>query len=180
MKLCSRKAAQRGVTLVELVITIVVIGVGLAGILIVMDRTTRASGNPVVQHQAIAIAEAYLEEILAKPFCDPDVAPCQTGVLNPPGSPNCLVCPAAEGSRDLYDNVCDYNGLPDTVVRNQIGNAIAGLAAYAVQVNILTNDSLGTGGTQLNGAACEVLRVQIQVTGPGGTDIRLSGYRTNY
>jgi len=44
-----------GATLVELVVSIVVISIGLAGILSVMNRNLSSSGDPMVQHQAIAI-----------------------------------------------------------------------------------------------------------------------------
>lgn len=169
-----RPDRQRGVTLIELVVTIVVISIGATGILLVLDRNTRESGRPVVEHQAIAIAEAYLEEILAKAFCDPDNAECQTGFA--PGTPQCLVCPASEGARGSYDNVCDYNGLPDTTVRNQDGVPIAGLEAYTVQVQV------GTGGNLngLSGASCEVLDVTVNVNGPFGVAVTLGGFRTNY
>lgn len=164
-----------GTTLVELVVSIVVISIGLAGILMVMTRTTSSSADPVVQHQAIAIAEAYLEEILLKDFCDPDnAAPCTP--LNAPGSANCVVCPVAEGTRANFDNVCDYNGRTDTGARDQTGTAIAGLEGYTVRTDVFTNDSLNG----LTGANCQVLRVDVRVTGIGGTDITLSGYRTNY
>jgi len=174
------RQAQRGATFVELIVSIVVISVGLAGILVVMDRTTRSSGDALVEHQAIAIAEAYLEEILAKPFCDPDGTACAIG--NAPGSASCLVCVAKEASRDLYDNVCDYNATNDSPPLKQDGSPPgAGLESYRAQVTVTAaGATLGTGGTPLDGNMCEVLQVQIQVTGPGGTDITLTGYRANY
>ena len=55
---------QRGVTLVELVISIVVISIALAGTLAVMRRTTASSADPMIVRQAVGVAEAYLEEIL--------------------------------------------------------------------------------------------------------------------
>lgn len=178
---------EHGVTLVELVVSIVVISIGLAGILLVMDRTTRSSGDAVVEHQAIAIAEAYLEEILAKPFCDPDnpASACVPGPGNTPGGPNCQVCPPGspkEGSRDLYDNVCDYNGTDDTPPKKQDGNPpAAGLDAYRVRVAVsVAGVTLGAAGAPLRGDNCEAMNVRVRVTGPGGTDITLSGYRTNY
>lgn len=165
-----------GVTLIELVVSIVVISVGLAGILLAINRSVSSSADPMIQHQAVAIAEAYLEEILAKDFCDPDNAtPCTPG--NAPGSPGCTVCPAAEASRDLYDNVCDYRGLPDNVVRDTTGQPIAGLGAYAVQVTITDNGAVLNG---LTGANCQVLQVDVTVNGPGGVTYSLDGYRTNY
>ena len=166
-----------GATLVELVVSIVVISIGLAGILSVMNRNLSSSGDPMVQHQAIAIGEAYLEEILAKDFCDPDNAP-GTCVSGAPGSPTCNVCPASEATRDLYDNVCDYRGLPDTAVRDPAtGLPIGGLGAYAVAVAITDNGAALNG---LTGANCQVLRVDVTVTGPGGVAYTLNGYRANY
>ena len=173
----ARACRNAGATLVELVVSIVIISFGLAGVLLVMNRNLSSSGDPMVQHQAIAIAEAYLEEILAKDFCDPDNAP-GTCVSGAPGSPTCDVCPAAEASRDLYDNVCDYRGLPDTVVRDPVtGVAINGLGAYAVTV-MITDSAAALNG--LSGSNCQVLRVDVAVTGPGGVNYRLNGYRANY
>ena len=40
--------AQRGLTLIELVIYIVVVLVGLTGVLTVLDTTVRGSADPVV------------------------------------------------------------------------------------------------------------------------------------
>jgi MSHA pilin protein MshD len=148
---------QAGTTLVELVVSIVVISVGLAGVLIVMDRTTRASADPLIQHQAIAIGEAYLEEILTKAYADPDTA--ESG--------------SAEGgeTRPTYDDVNDYNSLPDTVVRDQSGTAIAALAGYSVAVLVATDATL-------NGLTAR--RVQVTVTPPAGSAIVLAGYRADY
>ena len=166
-----------GATLVELIVSIVVISIGLAGILLVMNRNLSSSGDPMVQHQAIAIGEAYLEEILAKDFCDPDNAP-GTCVSGAPGSPTCNVCPASEASRGLYDNVCDYRGLPDNIVRDpSTGVAIAGLGAFTVVVTITDNGAVLNG---LTGANCQVLHVDVDVAGPGGVAYRLNGYRANY
>ena len=128
--------AQRGVTLLELIIAIVIVGISLAAVLSVFVITTQHSADPMVRQQAQMIAESYLDEILIKRFNDPDTN---------------SVCPANEGSRNLYDNVCDYNTLPDTVVRDQAGNAIAALSAY-----------------------------NVTVTGPNNTAVTLDAYRTNY
>jgi MSHA pilin protein MshD len=176
-----RRRLQRGATLVELVISIVIISVGLAGIVSVINRNVLSSADPMAQHQAVAIAEAYLEEILLKDFCDPNnAAGCTPG--NAPGTANCLVCDAAfvEGGRASYDNVCDYNSLPPGAPADQNNNAITGLGNYSVSVSVLTNATLNTGApTQLAGASCQVLRVEVTVTGPAGT-YAVSGYRANY
>jgi prepilin-type N-terminal cleavage/methylation domain-containing protein len=67
-----RGAGTRGVTLVELIVAIAIIGTGVAGILAVMEATTRRSADPMILQQAQLIGESYLEEILQKKFYDPD------------------------------------------------------------------------------------------------------------
>jgi MSHA pilin protein MshD len=100
----------RGVTLVELIVAIVVIGTALAGVMVVIVRNTTSSADPVIVHQSIAIAEAYLEEALTKNF---------------------TVGPGA--TRATYDDVLDYN-FTDVGARDQGGNLISGLGSYTVQV----------------------------------------------
>ncbi len=60
--------SQRGVALVEVVIAIVVVGIALGGALLALNRSVGASADPMIQHQAVAIAEAYLEERLPVPY----------------------------------------------------------------------------------------------------------------
>lgn len=141
----------RGVTLVELVIAMMVISIALGGVLLVMNYTTARSADPLLQRQAVAIAEAYLEEILLKPYADPD------GV-------------DGEGSRALYDDVDDYDGLTDSGARDQSSAAIAGLANYTVNVSVQP--------ATVNGVA--MLRAQVTVDMPGGGSLTLAGYRANY
>ncbi|MBK9218480.1 MAG: prepilin-type N-terminal cleavage/methylation domain-containing protein [Uliginosibacterium sp.] len=74
--------AQRGLTLIELVVFIVVISVGLAGILGVLSLVNRDTVNPMLLKQQVAIAESLLEEVQSKPFtfCDPDDANVETAL----------------------------------------------------------------------------------------------------
>lgn len=157
----SNRVRQRGVTLVELVISIVVIGVAVAGVLAMYKQAVGRSADPMLQEQAVAIAEAYMEEITLKSFLDPD-----TGT----------VCPAHEASRANYDNVCDYKGLSDTGARDQSGGApIAGLEQYNVQVSV--------SNVALNGVpSTQALQVDVQVThsATASVNVRLTGFRTNY
>jgi len=70
-----------GLTLIELVISIVVIAFAVTGILLVMNKTTAHSADPLIQDQAVAIGEAYLEEILGKSLTvqrGPAAAPIST------------------------------------------------------------------------------------------------------
>jgi MSHA pilin protein MshD len=169
-----RRGPARGVTLVELIVAIAIIGTGVAGILAVMDITTRRSADPMISQQAQLIAESYLEEILLKKFIDPD---------------DDKVCPTREGSRALYDNVCDYHGLNDSAgAVNQLGIPVDGLGSYNVSVTVLPNASattaavtLGTLSNDYGGGYIRVLQVIVVVTHDDfPVSVTLTGYRTNY
>jgi MSHA pilin protein MshD len=179
---------SRGISLVELVVFIAIISVGLAGILGVMNYMTRASADPLAQKQALAIAEAYLEEALAMPFtyCDPDdplasEAQSSAACTTPEGI-------GAEGgetrssSATPYDNVSDYSSLAAGVPANVDGTAISGIGAYTVSVAVVAQALAGSSATV---AANDVsgrpqsLRVTVTVNGPG-TTVVLDGYRARY
>lgn len=149
------RVLRAGFTLVELIIAIVVIGIAASGVLLVMNYTTAHSADPMIQHQAVAIAEAYLEEVLLQPYTDPD------GVL-----------PLVEvGGRSLYDDINDYN-FTETGAHDPSGNPIAGLEAYKVTVSVSPEFSW-------NGVLAK--KVDVTVTHPpSGINMTITGYRTNY
>lgn len=174
---CRLARRQAGVTLVEMVIFIMIVSLSVAGILIVMTATTQRSADPMVQQQALLIAESYLEEILHKRFRDEEPTLATT------------ICPAPEvGGRGSYDNVCDYHGLNDTAgAVDQLGNTVTGLTAYNVSVSVTgtVGDATALGPTisQINNTgALRILRVDVEVTHDDTPDfqMRLTGYRTNY
>lgn len=166
-------ARHAGVTLVELIVFIVIVGIAVAGILMVMTTTTQRSADPMIRQQAILIAESYLEEILHKRFRDASPSLATT------------ICPAPEiAGRAAYDNVCDYHNLNDNAgAVDQLGNAVTGLTAYNVSVTVTGTVGDGTALNNINNtSALRVLRVDVEVTHDDLPDfqVRLTGYRTNY
>lgn len=139
---------QTGFTLVELIVFIVVVSAGLAGILSVMNTTVKSSADPMVRKQAISLAESVLEEVLQKSYADPDDTPA-----------------VVEASRDLWDNVDDYNGKTQGAF-----SFPPSLSAYSLAIGV-ADDS-----TTLGIAA---KKVTVTVT-RGAESITLTGYRTNY
>lgn len=179
-----RQQRARGSSLVELIMFIVIIGIAVAGVLGAMSLSTRASADPLIQKQALAIAEAYLEEVLAMPFtyCDPDDLDAATATSATVGAGGCAAtievigAEAGEtrgGGTTPYDNVNDYNSLATGVPASIDGTAISGLSSYSVSVAVVA-ESLSTV------AAPASLRVTVTVTGPSSTSVRLDGYRTRY
>ena len=59
---------QHGMTLVELVITIVVLGIASAALFSAMAAISGRSADPMLRQQSLAIAEAYMEEITLQAF----------------------------------------------------------------------------------------------------------------
>jgi MSHA pilin protein MshD len=146
---------QTGTTLIELVIAIVIISIAASAILMVFTTTVGSSADPMIRHQAVAIAEAYLEEIALRSFADPD------GV-------------DGEASRDLYDDVDDYNGLVDAGARDQFGNAIAGLGDYTVTVAVAASSALPSI------ASTDLFLISVTITHTANIDFTVSAYRANF
>src|SRR3989338_4657490 len=89
---------QRGLTLIELIMFIVIVGVGVAGILLVINTEVKSSADPGGRKQSIAMAEAVLEEVLLKACQKP------TGGYDTTVPANC-----ARPDRSLIDDVSDYD-----------------------------------------------------------------------
>jgi MSHA pilin protein MshD len=152
-----------GATLIELVISTLIVAIALSGVLAALFSVLRSSSNPMLEEQAAAIARAYLEEITLRSYYDP-----QSGSAAGP-------CPAREASRSLYDNVCDYQGLDDVGARDQNGTAIGALSAYRVTVTVSSTAQLN----DLVGPA-NALRVDVRVRNATSVDLMLTGYRARY
>lgn len=178
---------ERGMTLLELVMFIVVIGIAAAGVVGVIGYATRASTDPMIHKQALAIAEAVLEEVQLMPFtyCDPDdaqAATAQSATVGPSGCSTTVEAIGPEGETRLsattpFDNVNDYNGFTMAGgIVDIAGNAIPipELAAYTAAVTVATQ---GLGGI----GASDALLVTVTVTHPSlNPSIVLDGYRVRY
>lgn len=142
--------------MVELIVTIVVIAVAVSGVLALVSATAARSADNMLQVQAVAIAESYLNEILQKPFGSD---PCAPG------------CTRAQMSK-----VGDYNGLVDVGAHAATGTAVANLGNYTVKVSV-ADSGLGAGPAV---PAPQSELVTVTVASPNGYSVALSGYRTQH
>lgn len=179
---------QRGVTLVELIVFIVVIGVGVAGLLSVSGPIVRDSADPMLRKQMVAVAESLLNEVMQQPFtyCDPDDA----NYLSATGTADCAglsqdkngvaalttPTPAAEtryGAAGVqFDNVADYGGFARTPIDDVAGgNAMPGYTASV---------AVARAGVAFGLSGSAVLQVTVTVQRPGIDTFTLDGYRFRY
>ena len=145
-------------TLIELIVAIVIIGIGLTGVLLTFTTTVRHSADPMVRKQLSAIADEMMEEILLKPFAV--TAP------NPP---------FAGCARDTYNDVRDYNGYSAVNICDIDGATV--LSEVGVSVSVSPPAALPV---SLSGvAATDQLTVRVNVT-RGSESYSLTGWRTCY
>lgn len=173
---------------------IVIVSIGVAGVVGALNMATRASADPMIQKQALAIAEALLEEVQLMPFtyCDPDDPQAATALSAAVGATGCTAAAAVENlgpeatppygpetrtsATTPFDNVNDYNGFSmGPGITDLSGAAIPGLGGYTATVSV-ANQALGAV------PASDSLRITVTVTGPPGsnTTVVLDGYRVRY
>ena len=201
----STRHNQRGVSLIELIMFIVIVGVALAGILLVMNVTTKSSADPLVHKQALAIAESLLEEVELMPFtyCDPNdanaagatgTAACTGGAAASQDKGGAALTSPTPGTEtrysatDPFDNVADYGGCQMNTgvanacdstgsggIRDITNTAIAALNGYRATVDVIR------AGLALGLPADDAaLRITVSVTGPDGLPVVIEGVRTRY
>ncbi|HEU0219777.1 MAG TPA: prepilin-type N-terminal cleavage/methylation domain-containing protein [Gallionella sp.] len=190
---------QRGVSLVELIMFIVIISVAVTGILLVMNKVTGHSADSLIRKQALAIAESLLEEVELMPFtyCDPDDTNAASAT-----AATAAQCPAAGGVGGVeamgpevlggaetryaaphFDNVNDYHGFSMSgalgikdITNTPVSSLLNG---YSASVSAAPQALGGVAGTDVNGAP-QVLLITVTVTGPDNIPVTIEGYRTRY
>ena len=149
------RRSQQGVTLIELVVAITIVAIAATTIMATMSAVASRSADAMLQQQAIAVGQAYLDEILQRSVVDPNGNPPYAG-------------------RSTWNLVDNYNGLNDIGAKDQFGNSIASLSAYNVSVSVVQSAALTgvpSGSTR---------RIDVTVTRSPNVNVTLSGYRTNY
>jgi MSHA pilin protein MshD len=142
---------QQGFTLIELIVFIIVVSVGVLGILSVFSVAVKGSGDPVIRKQSISIAEALLDEILAKDFSSGGYSGTD---------------------RLQFDDVSDYAGYHQVGITSLDGSPVSGLENYTLDIAVDASSALGI-------AAGDIKKVTVSVT-VDGDPIELTGYRANY
>lgn len=157
---------QSGATLVELVMTIVIISIAVAGVVGAFATIAGRSADPLNETRAVELAQLYLDEILTKKY---DEGTPEGGV--PVYSGSCRVgVDGSSESRGTFDDVDDYNKLEESPAN--ILTSSVGYNGFTVSVAITC------AGAEIG--VPDAKRIDVTIAPPTGQDFLFTAYRVNY
>ncbi len=177
---------QRGFTLIEIIIGIVVIAIVTLVVTAGMGPLFRQSVDPWQQVRAAELGQSLMNEIMARKFDDANTASYRCSASGPeqctnPPNPTSASCPAVGNSlphiensetRDEFDDVDDFNcvGITTNQLNNIFGDGIdvdyyRGFSAE-IRVYSVADDQLK--------------QIDIDVVTPQGERIEFSSLRGNW
>lgn len=171
--------SQRGVTLVEMVIFIMVVGIAVAGLANVYTRAVVGGADPVQRKQALLIAESLMEEVAQARITTNDYGDTAS-TATPEGWG-----PEPTNTRP-YDNVNDYvsgAGVDNTTVFNNGAGKLsdANLTAYGgnytASINVAPAALGGIAAGSGVGANCFLVTITVTYN---NDSVVLQTYRTRY
>lgn len=137
---------QMGVTMVELIVTIVVLAISLLGVTFAIQGGLNRSADATLQIRTVALAQAYLDEILGKRFDEKSsasgVPPCRASAPPPRQcTAELLFGPEGSETRSDFDDVDDYHDLDEgdgqtDPLQDAEGNTRSGYDNFRVQVDV--------------------------------------------
>ena len=146
-----RLRAQRGLTLIELIVVLTLAGVLLGSMWSAWSLMGRGSADPLVARQQLAIAQSLLREIDLQPISG-------AAAVATPG-------------RTGYASITDYNGLSMAGITDAEGAAVSGLSAYGATVSVSTLALAGV-------PAGSGYWITVTVTGPDSRALVLGAWRS--
>jgi MSHA pilin protein MshD len=190
--------AQRGFTLIELIVGIVIFSIAMVLVLSVLQPQVKKGIDPIWQVRAASLGQSLSNEIIAKSFdqfsnqvggierCNESVPCTNSGDLGPDSSEN----------RDAFNDVDDYNGLnvSGADILNSLGlttnvdgvNIYAGFNAqvsvfYDENLDGINDDDLDEDGNLDSGTLVANKKlVIIRITTPGGEPITMTSVKGNF
>jgi MSHA pilin protein MshD len=103
-----KKHSQKGVSLIEMVVFIIVIGIASSALFATYNYSLMHNTDPLIQVRALELAQAQLDEVLALKYD----ANTPTGGIPACGTPTGAACNNAPDAN--MNDVDDYHGASDT------------------------------------------------------------------
>lgn len=170
---------NKGFTLVEIVVGLVVLAIALVGISSTLFQQSRNSVDPVYQVRATELGQSLLTEILALDFDQANSQGSSAGSCNPVPPRQCsTTLGAEEPSREDWNDVDDFDGYT-TAGELLSGATISDLYRnFEVSVTVCYA-ATSTGSCGPDATIEDYKRIQVDVTTPNGQVITFAAYRGN-
>lgn len=144
--------SQKGTTLIELIILMVVLAVGLTGVLNVIMTVTNSKQEPLAQWQAIQAASTVVDVLLSKQFHS--AADC------------------ADDNKNQKNYLCEYQGIEKQKLKEVFPEVAAQLGKtipfdVSVDLKAFNEEKLTR----------DVLAINVTISNPQVGDIRLSALK---
>ncbi len=104
----SRKQFQKGVSLIEMIVFIIVVGIASSALFATYNYSLMHNTDPLIQVRALELAQAKLDEVLALKYD----ANTPTGGIPACGTPTGTACNNTPDAN--MNDVDDFNGVSDT------------------------------------------------------------------
>lgn len=172
---------QKGVTIVELVITMVIISFALVTVVNAFYSTTARSSDPLWEYKTLKLAQLYFDEILTKRY---DESTPVGGVPAPDFDDACPSLGPESESRDTFDDVDDYITAgpvqPDIISATGI-TLDSTYDDYRIEVDVVCDgDGLGLAGGNDGNAKLITLTIYPPSSVNRATTMKFSVYRGNF
>jgi len=163
---------QQGVTLVELVISIVIISIAMVAMMSSFSLSMSHSADPLWHNKTLKLGQLYLDEILAKKY--DELSPI--GGLPIVTSPSCSGL-GAEGAetRATFDDVDDYHGITNSVPTSLTATLDSSYDDYRISITVEC-DGTDVGASGNNHAKI----IKVIVTPPNQNPMTFAAYKGNY
>lgn len=169
--------SQKGVTLVELVISIVIMSIAMLALLSSFGVSIQQSAEPLWRTKTLKLAQLYLDEILAKRFDDTTLL---GGVPAYPGA-GCDTASEEGNDRTQFDDVGDYNGIADAVPVSLISPLDSSYDNYRVTITVeCDGDSVDAENSLGVVANNQAKLITVAITAPNNKTMRFAAYKGNF
>lgn len=157
---------RAGTTLIECVVSIVLVGVLLIAAMNATGMTTRLAVNLDDRMRAQRLAADLMDEILLQAYEDAD-------------NPGTLGLETGEntGNRSLFDDVDDYASWTSSPPKDRSGNTLEGLSGWTHSVSVAWADPATLGSTAASNTGLK--RCAVTISKNGTTLASVTAYRSS-
>lgn len=166
-----------GATLIELVVTIVLMSIALVTLALTVSLSAGKSADSMVQVKAVELAQSYIEEILTKRFDENTpiggIPPCSAA------STACGVVGIEGEVRATFDDVDDYHNLNESPPKDSSGIDRSNYAGYSVLITVQYMTPAQVASYGLDNTADAKL-ITASISPPSGTTMVFSAFKANF